>query len=143
MGFALKQRFNRPLPFRSGTGSDARLFFCEILYVPLFLVSYLFCSDKLDSFVRLFLLGCVFALFCLQFDRRKLTAGLYKLHRLLQFTRAVCLPLRLQAAGWSGQEKRVAHPMQLPEYRNKEIYILPQHGKMYYCGLLSEWVSAQ
>jgi len=89
MILAWKQLFNRLLPFRSGTGSVASLFFCKILFVPLFLVSYHFCSEKLDCFVRLFLFGFVFALFCLQFDRRKLTAGLYKLHRLLQFTRAV------------------------------------------------------
>jgi len=89
MKFTWKQLSKRPLPFRAGTGSVAGLFFRKILFVPLFLVSCRFCSEKIDAFVLLFLSGCVFALFSMQFEKRKLTAGLYKLHRLLQFTRAV------------------------------------------------------
>ena len=89
MNFTWKQLCKRSLPFRSETGSVTGLLFRKILFIPLFLSFTIFGSEKLDFFVRLFLFGFVFALFCMQFDRRKLTAGLYKLHRLLQFTRAV------------------------------------------------------
>jgi len=138
MKFALKQLFNySTVYFRSDQELEAMTvgFFCDNLFVPLFLVSCHFFSEKLDCFIRLFLFGFVFALFYLQFDRRKLTAGLYKLHRLLQFTRSVSFPPRLQAVGWSGWEKRVLQSMQLPEYRSEEICVLLQNGKTHFCGI--------
>ena len=46
-------------------------------------------SIKAVIFVRLFLHGKVFAVLYVQSDKRKPTAGLFRLHRLLYFTRAV------------------------------------------------------
>ena len=46
-------------------------------------------SVKVIIFVWLFPYGKVFALVYMQFDKRKPTAGYFKLHRLLYFTRAV------------------------------------------------------
>ena len=51
-------------------------------------------STKAVIFVRLFPDGKVFAVCCVQSDQRKPTAGLFILHRLLQFTRAVGTPTR-------------------------------------------------
>jgi hypothetical protein len=70
-----------------------------VLFFPTFLCVFLHFSIKPLVSVRLFPSGNVFALFCVQLDKRKLTAGYFKLHRLLQFTRAVGLPLRQQTAG--------------------------------------------
>ena len=49
---------------------------------------FFFSKDNI-SFVRLLSARIVFASFDVQFDKRKLTAGYFKLHRLLYFTRAV------------------------------------------------------
>ena len=51
-------------------------------------------STKAVIFVRLFLDGKVFAVCQVRSDTRKPTAGLFRLHRLLYFTRAVGTPTR-------------------------------------------------
>jgi len=59
---------------------------------PLFLLisRIFFCfSEKSIIFDRPVPYRTVFAIFYVQFDKRKLTAGFFKLHRLLYFTRAV------------------------------------------------------
>ena len=57
----------------------------------------LYFSVKIIIFVRLCKTLKVFALFYMQFGKRKLTAGYFKLHRLLYFTRAVSLPTPAEA----------------------------------------------
>jgi hypothetical protein len=59
----------------------------------------------------------VFALIYMQFDKRRLTAGYFKLHRLLYFIRAVAVcPLQKQPQCWSGR-KSVASSMLPPVIR--------------------------
>ena len=99
MKLALKQQRIRPFLVPSGIGVDfmlyqnfVRLFvLCVFIYIE-FLSILLLYSKEYIIFVRLLFVGIVFALFYMQFDKRKLSGGLYKLRRLLYFTRAVGLP---------------------------------------------------
>ena len=92
---------------RSRIRNVARLFFRRILFFPLSLFIQFFNSAKRIIFVRLFHYTMCITCWFEKVDRRKLTAGLYNLHRLLQFTRAVCMPPRQQAAGWLGWKKEL------------------------------------
>ena len=94
MNFALYQQINHRLPLRSGIGGDAGLYrdtmgLIFLLQLLLWISFYYFV--KVVIFVRLFSCQKVFALFYLQTDKRKPTAGFFKLHRLLFFIRAVHL----------------------------------------------------
>ena len=62
---------------------------CVIAVKRYFSNIFFYFSVKAFIFVRLMPDSIVFALFDVQFDKRKLTAGYFKLHRLLYFTRAV------------------------------------------------------
>jgi len=78
---------------------------------------YLFFSTKAVIFVRLFLDGKVFAVYYVQSDTRKPTAGLFRLHRFLQFTRAVSTPTRGSYNVRVGGVIRVVLSMQPPVIR--------------------------
>ena len=53
---------------------------------------FFYFPPKSIIFVRLSPYRTVFALYYVQFEKRKLPVGYFKLHRLLYFTRAVVLP---------------------------------------------------
>ena len=94
MNFALYQQMSRPLPLFKGIGSDAVLYHDTsglILFLQLILWTGFYFYVK-TIFVRMLPDWKVFVLLYLQSDKRKQTAGLFRLHRLLYFTRAVCLP---------------------------------------------------
>jgi hypothetical protein len=94
MYFALYQKDRYYFRSCTDTGKDAGLYCDAVLIFLLQQILYVcfYVSTKAVIFVRLFSYGKVFAWLYMQFDRRKLTAGYLKLHRLLQFTRAVGLP---------------------------------------------------
>ena len=105
MNYALYQkRSNYQLPLRSRIGSDTELYRGTsgvILFLRLVQRISFYYSEKAIIFVRLLpllspysggLRGAfqkVIALLYLQSDKRKPIVGLFKLHRLLYFTRAV------------------------------------------------------
>jgi hypothetical protein len=122
MNYALYQPFSYPFPLRSRIGRDGGLY-CDkmglILFLQLILWNSFYYSVKAIIFVRLFSCQKVFALFCMQSDKRKPTAGFFKLHRLLYFTRAVSLtPVVVITPG--KKKISVALSMQPPVFRQKE-----------------------
>ena len=68
-----------------------------ILLLQLILCICFYFSVKTTIFVRLFDTRKVTALFDLWFGKRKLTAGQFRLHRLLYFTRGVGCPTPTKA----------------------------------------------
>ena len=92
MNLTLYQRISLYLSSHSDVGSDAGLyrdtrgliFFIQKILLICFAV-------KVIIFGGLFSYRKVFALFDVQFDRRKYSAVRFKLHRLLYFTRAVAV----------------------------------------------------
>ena len=99
MNVTLHQRISRYLSSHLGVGSDAGLsrdtMGLILLLQQILWISFNF-SATIIIFVRLFPYRKVFALVDVPFDRRKPTAALFKLHRLLYFTRAVGFPTRRQ-----------------------------------------------
>ena len=100
MNYPLFQPIIHYFPLDSGIREDAgsyrdttelTLFTQTILWICFYF------SVKTIIFVRLFPYRKVFALVYMQFDKRKPTAALFKLHRLLYFTRAVDSPTRRQS----------------------------------------------
>ena len=99
MNFTLCQRISHRFSSRLGGGSDVGLprdTMGLILFLQQILLICFDFSVKDIIFVELFPYRKVFALVYVQFDRRKLPAGYFKLHRLLYFTRAVDSPTRRQ-----------------------------------------------
>jgi len=68
-----------------------------MLFLQLILWIYFCFSVKAIIFVRKFYYRKVFALIYWRSDKRKPTARLFRLHRLLYFIRAVCLPTPAEA----------------------------------------------
>ena len=100
MNLTLYQRISHYLSSRSGGGSDVGLYRYTkrlILFLQQILLICFDFSAKNIIFVRLFTYRKVCALVYMQFDKRKPTAGYFKLHRLLYFTRAVDSPTRRQS----------------------------------------------
>jgi len=132
MELALVQQILHAFLIRSGIGNNTGLRYhkTDLIIICCIVISFslirLFCSNRYTIFVRLF--------------RAKRHRWL---NRLMQFTRAVIGPPRQEAAGWSGWEKRVVWPEQLPDCRNKEIRLLPNRGIIRYCGLRSAFLLAE
>ena len=91
MNYSLDKQISHPFPLRLDIGSDTGLFRGKAELILILWICFYF-SVKVVGFIRLLPFQKVFALFFMQSDKRKPTAGLFKLHRLLYFTRAVCLP---------------------------------------------------
>ena len=120
MYIASYQQFSQHPVISSGIGSDTGLYL-DILRLIVFLHFFvLFCFAIYKAFcifVRLLHCRIVFALYYMQFDKRKLTAGHFKLHRLLYFARAVAVcPFRKDLQLRSGLIS-VASSMLPPEIR--------------------------
>jgi len=91
---------NIPPPICLGFGCDAKYYRDTaglILLFQLILLNYFYFSKKVIIFVRLFDYRKVFALFYLWSDKRKPTTGLFRLHRLIYFTRGVGCPTPTEA----------------------------------------------
>ena len=104
-------------------GSDGGLYrdtsgWIHFLQQMLWILFYF--STKAIIFVRLFPYGKVFTVCYVQPDKRKPTAGLYRLHRLLYFTRAVQFPRPVSAITSGSGTESVAPSMQQPVIRQSE-----------------------
>ena len=100
MNFTLHHQRTNTLPLRSRIGGDTGLY-CGTVGLMHFLrfilrISFYY-SVKVVNSIRLFLCREVFALFFMQSDKRKPSVVLFRLHRLIYFTRAVCLPALVEA----------------------------------------------
>ena len=92
MNFILYCQAIYPIPLRISIWEDAGLYqeiWGLFLSFQLFLLIYFFFSAKPVIFVRPAPYNIVFALFDMQFGKRKPVAGCFKLHRLLCFIRGV------------------------------------------------------
>jgi len=100
MAPASTNRFIHAFPIRSGIGNSTDLhhqitgliIICCTVIIFSFIL--LFCSNKFFIFVRLLSCRKVFVLVYVQSEKRKPASVYYRLHRLLQFTRAVISPPR-------------------------------------------------
>ena len=88
-----------------------------ILFFILIIGIFFYFSTRFINFVRLFSYRIVFALYDVQFDKRRPTAGYFKLHRLLYFARAVGLPTSAVVTGLEWGMISVASSMQPPAIR--------------------------
>ena len=98
MEFVLVQQITHQFLIRSGIGNDMGVYreITGLIIFSLILINFslipLYLSSGKIIFVRLFHDRKGFALVYVPFDKRKPTAGYFKLHRLLYFIRAVGLP---------------------------------------------------
>ena len=108
MNFALYQHNRHQYPQCSFIEVNNRLYLYSVgikILLQFILCICFFFSIKVIIFVRLFDYRKVFALFYLWSDKRKPTAGYFRLHRLLCFIRGVLLPIPTEAIKSEWDEK--------------------------------------